>query len=293
MNCTIKPSLHLLIYSVLLAFSINNAGANASATGCETSEHSVAEYEQAIQLGFKTLLKLEQLYQTNGDEVVLIARIGSQAPVERFVKRLGDFWQYTHAGIAYRNHPLGKWTVVHLLNTCNNASSIFAQGLMRFSLDKPFRYSNAIGRLDRRLQNRLEEVVIDQELAVKLHSRGNQYSSVSWPYSLKYQNSNEYILATLVTAIAPADQQPRNRRQAKDYFINGPAGKQFEPEHVKVGFFERLGKAIGLGAGNASLDDHTRKERSKGRLEFVSVGSLFNVLQKMDLLEDSIEISIN
>jgi len=293
MNWVTRYKAYFLGCLLLLAFTTGNVRANASGTGCETSAPTKNEYEKAIQLGFKTLFELERLYQQKGDEVVLIARVGSQAPAKRFAKRLGDFWQYTHAGIAYRNHPLGKWTVVHLLNTCNKASSIFAQGLMRFSLDKPFRYSNAIGRLDRHLQDRLEEVVIDQDLAIKLHSRGDQYSSVSWPYSLKYQNSNEYILTTLVTAMAPANNQPHNRQQAKLYFINGPVGKHFEPEHVKVGFFERLGKAVGLGAGNASLDDHTLKERSTGRLEFVSVGSLFNVLQKMELLEESIEISIN
>lgn len=278
--------------SLFLAIIIPSFGyANGSGNHCENSPPTQSEYEKAIQLGFKTQHRLEQLHQQHGDSVVLIARIGSTSPKKRFIKKLGPFWEYTHAGIAYRNHPRGQWTIVHLLNTCNEKSDIFAQGLMRFSLDRPHQYKNAIGRLDPQLQKRLEDVIIKQNLAKQLHGK-NLYSSISSPYNLRYQNSNEYILATLVTALAPAHKQPVNRAQAKRFFLNSHLEQKFEPELTKVNFFERLGKSLGVGPGNASLDDHSRKERVKGQIQMVSVGSLFNFLNRLNKLVATAEISL-
>ena len=250
------------------------------------------EYEQAIRLGYDTQVILEDLHTKHGDKVVLIARVGSKAPETRFAKRIGDFWHHTHAGIAYRNHSLGQWTVVHLLNTCNKESGIFAEGLMRFSLDKPHKYENAIGRLQPQLQHRLEELIVHKQLGNAFHAGPGTYSSVSSPYNLKYQNSNEYILTTLVAAMMPDNKTYINRQQAMNYLWNSPLRHQFEPEHTKVSFIERIGKSFGLGAGNASLDDHSSKERSKGRLEMVSVGSLFNFLAETDMLTGTMKISL-
>lgn len=277
-----------LLFAICLA---PPSHANGSGNHCENAPPTQSEYEQAIQLGFKTQHRLEQLYQDYGDHVVLIARIGSASPKKRFIKKLGPFWNYTHAGIAYRNHPRGQWTVVHLLNTCNEKSDIFAQGLMRFSLDRPHQYKNAIGRLAPQLQQRLEEIIVKQDLAKRLHSK-DLYSSISSPYNLRYQNSNEYILATLVTALAPDHQQPMSRAQAKHYFLHSHLEKQFEPELTKVSFFERLGKSLGVGPGNASLDDHSRKERVKGQIQMVSVGSLFNFLNRLNKLVSTTEITL-
>lgn len=267
--------------------------ADASGTPCDTSQPTISEYERAIQLGFKTQQVLENLHQKHGDTVVLIARIGSASPARRFLKKLGPFWEYTHAGLAYRNHPNGAWTVVHLLNTCNKQSGIFAQGLMRFSLDRPHTYKNAIGRLEPKLQQRLENIIVKQGLAKQLHASNNQYSSISSPYNLTYQNSNEYILDTLVTALAPVNQQPKNRRQTKHYFLNSYLANEFEPEITKVSFIERFGKTLGIGPGNASLDDHSRKERRKGQIQMVSVGSLFHFLTRTKRLVSTTEVSLS
>lgn len=279
----------LAAYLLLVASFVQAAG---SGTGCETTPPTPEAYSKAIQLGYQTQLKLEQLHAQNGDTVVLISRAGSNTPDKRFNNRVGEFWRYTHAGLAFRDHPNGQWSVVHLLNTCNESSDIFVQGLMRFSLDKPVMYSNAIGLLHPLLQVRLNEVVLQSQLSKAMHEGDDQYSSISSPYNLIYQNSNEYILTLLGAAIAPAEQQPMNADQSKQFFLTSGMHKAFTPEIVKVGFLERVGKAVGVGPGNARLDDHTKKERRKGPFEMVSAGSLYDMLAKMGLLTDSFEIAL-
>ena len=266
--------------------------AQGSGQGCDSSEPTVEEYNKAIQLGYKTQSRLEQLYTESGDTVALISRVGSDTPEKRFQQRVGEFWRYTHSALVFRNHPAGQWSVVHLLNTCGENSDIFVQGLMRFSLDKPYVYSNAISRLTPDLQDRLEAIVLQHDLAKKLHASNNQYSSISSPYNQIYQNSNEYILTILATAIAPANQMPQTFDQAKHFFLTSAMRAYFTAEVVKVGFFERFGKSVGFGPGNARLDDHSKAERRKGRFDMVSSGSLHAFVQKSGMQTGSFEISL-
>ena len=105
----------ILIACLLLVAGVVQAA--GSGTGCETSLPTQEEYSKAIQLGYKTQLKLEELHALNGDTVVLISRAGSNTPDKRFKNRVGEFWRYTHAGLAFRDHPNGQWSIVHLLNT--------------------------------------------------------------------------------------------------------------------------------------------------------------------------------
>lgn len=277
---------------LLLSLWFSFAGNSLANQTCPSVNPSQGQYEKAIKLGFLTQIKLEQLHQEHGDRVVLLARIGSATPEQRFIKKLGAYWHYTHAGLAYHHHPNGPWTVVHLLNTCNKQSTIFAQGLMRFSLDNPLIYSNAIGRLTPALQQRLEQVVIHNNLAKALHSGPNSYSSVSHPYNNKYQNSNEYILDTLAAALAPDHVTVNNTALAKQVLLQTEPMNLYEPEQTKVKFWELIGKTFNIGPGNASLDDHSRQEKQQGKLEMVSVGSLFAFLQRNNLLVDSFEVHL-
>lgn len=280
--------LWIMLLSLYFGF-VSNSFANQA---CSSTNPSQEQFEKAIKLGFLTQVKLEQLHQEHGDRVVLLARIGSATPEKRFIKKLGPYWHYTHAGLAYRNHPNGPWTVVHLLNTCDKQSAIFAQGLMRFSLDNPLIYSNAIGRLTPALQQQLENVVIHNKLSKALHTGPNSYSSVSHPYNNKYQNSNEYILDTLAAALAPDYVTVNNTAIAKQVLLQTEPMSLFEPEQTKVKFWEIIGKSFNIGPGNASLDDHSRQEKQQGKLEMVSVGSLFAFLQRSNLLVGSFEVHL-
>ncbi|HCH33414.1 MAG TPA: hypothetical protein DE045_10760 [Oceanospirillaceae bacterium] len=266
--------------------------APARGAACSAEPPKQSEYLQAIQLGFETTQYLEKAYQEQGDMVVLIARIGSLASSKRFQRQLSPYWQYTHAGLVFRDHPSGQWSVVHLLNTCGGQSAIFEQGLMRFSLDKPDVYVNAIVHLKPQLQGALAAVVIKQNLAQAMF-QGSQYSSISYPYSLDYQNSNEYILMLLAAAMAPESNQPNNRQQSMGYFLNSKLKAAFQPELVKVGVFESLGSSLGLGPSNATLKDHTRQERRNGKMEFVSVGSLVHWLTQLGQVTHHREIHLN
>ncbi|HIG37425.1 MAG TPA: DUF2145 domain-containing protein [Oceanospirillaceae bacterium] len=163
---------------------------------------------------------------------------------------------------------------------------------MRFSLDKPDIYINAIVHLKPQLQRALANVVIKQNLA-KAMFQNSQYSSISYPYSLDYQNSNEYILMLLAAAMAPESSKPNNREQSMRYFLNSKLKATFQPELVKVGVFESFGSSLGLGPSNATLKDHTRQERRNGKMEFVSVGSLVHWLTQLGQVTHHRELNLN
>lgn len=271
----------------MLTWSLASMAAG-SGTGCQSEQPSITEYIQAIRLADKTIKRLEQRYKEANHNVVLIARIGSDTPQKRFTRQLSPYWYYTHAGIAIRNQQDGTWQVVHLLNTCNEASSIFAQGLIRFSLDKPFKYRNLIIEIDNKLQKSLTDIVRVDKLATAFHA-DSSYSSIASPFSLDYQNSNEYILAILSAAMAKPDRTIVNREQAKQYFLTH-LRPYFVAEGAKIGFFEALGSSFGLGPGNATLKDHSKNEKRKGEFLFVSVGSVFQMLSTLNRLEGAYEV---
>src|SRR5471032_1600851 len=82
-------------------------------------------------------LTLAQMARTSlddsGAEVALIARVGQD--LSKYHLR------YSHFGYIWRDHPQGRWMVVHELNACIQAtSSIYNEGLGNFFLDDMYAY---------------------------------------------------------------------------------------------------------------------------------------------------------
>lgn len=243
-------------------------------------------HHKAAQLGKKTLDYLE----ASGAKVALLARAGSDAPRQRFVEKIG-LWDYTHAGLAYRDHPAGRWTLVHLINVCAEESGVFADSLMQFYLDDPFEYRAAVAIPSPALQDALETVVLRRGGGE--FRDGSIYSSISYPFSLDRQNSNEYALDTMAAALAHMEgRDVSDRRTAKEYFLTSPHRDAFVPEVLKTGMLESLGAYLGLGPDNATLSDHTPAELASRRFEFVSAGALVQFMENLGMLEATAEISL-
>ncbi len=93
-----------------------------------------------------------------------------------------------------RDHPKGKWTVVHELNECGtDRSGLYDQGLGTFFLDDLFAYDAAILVPSPTSQARLAQV-LSTRIPQQLHSR--RYNMLSYAWSTQYQNSNQWVLET-------------------------------------------------------------------------------------------------
>jgi hypothetical protein len=281
------------IFLLLCLSFTGHATDKGSGTGCANTKMGAQGYQKAAQMSEKVLSYLQKKHSKSQTKVVLLGRAGSNSPSQRFLKKVSQYWNYTHAGLAYRNHPAGKWTIVHLLNDCGKTSSIYAQSMMKFFMDDPYAYRTVIGIPSMAMQNQLETIIVQRNMAKALFNN-SVYSSVSNPFNTQRQNSNEYILDTLVLAYAyeQGTTDLFTREQAKDYLLAQDLKKHVMAEQVKVKGFESLGMALGFGPKNATLEDHPRGERKKGRVNMVSVGTLLEFLSNIGQLQSSSELAL-
>lgn len=276
----------------LLPFALM-AAPKGSGTGCSAVTMGQQGYIKAAQLAEKLTTYLERKSSAKGTKVVLLGRAGSNSPESRFQKKVSPYWNYTHAGIAYKNHSHGRWTIVHLLNDCGEESSIYAESPMKFFFDDPYEYRVAVAIPSPALQDKLELLIVERNMATAVFNN-SVYSSVSNPFNTQRQNSNEYILDTLTLAIAHNTGVTNlfTREQVKAYMLESGLNSKVEPEQVKVKGLESFGLALGFGPKNATLDDHPRNQRPKGRVNMVSVGTLIQYLQNTELLESTTELAL-
>jgi hypothetical protein len=285
---------YLIALFLSVLFSANSVAADkGSGTGCKPVEMRVEGFQKAAQLSNKLTQYLERKNAKEGTSVVLLGRAGSASPKSRFKAKVSDYWDYTHAALAYRDHPSGQWTVVHLLNDCGKQSSIYAQSLMKFFLDDPYEYRVVVAIPSELMQQQLQKIVVERDMATALFNN-SIYFSVSNPFNTQRQNSNEYILDTLVLAIAYQHGISNifTREQSKEYLLSSELKGFVEPERVKVKGVESLGLALGFGPDNATLDDHPRSERKDGAVNMVSVGTLIRFLQNSGNLQSSTELAL-
>ena len=98
-----------------------------------------------------------------------------------------------------RRGPTAVWRVVHKLNACGSAqASVYRQGLGEFFLDDLYRYEAAIVVLQPDVQARLLPALRDNERLARLHTPA--YNMVAYPWSIRYQQSNQWAIETLACA---------------------------------------------------------------------------------------------
>ena len=286
-NMVFSNNMNKKIRIFLFAFLFALPNAFAFAAECPTVKMGAEGNRKAAALSEKVL----EYLQTTNAKVALLGRAGSDAPEKRFVKKIGA-WNYTHGGLVYRNHPAGKWTVVHLINTCKEQSEVFTETVMQFFLDNPHEYRAVVAVPSAQMQNALEELIVRKNAAAGFRN-DSVYSSISYPFSLARQNSNEYILDTFAAALAKMEKREIfSREEAKEYFLSSPHREKFAPEILRAGFVEVLGAFFGFGPKNATLDDHTFAEKTAGEFAFVSVGALTNFLQNLQMLQQTKELTL-
>lgn len=249
--------------AVLVCGLLVSAPAHAGRS-CENRPLQAITVERGLTLAERTLQALD----ASGAQVVVLARAGQD------LSKYGLRW--SHLGFAYKQ-PDGNgghvWRVLHKLNHCGTQeAAIYRQGLGEFFLDDLWRLEAAWVVPVPEVQAKLHALLQHEQRAIALHHR--PYNIVSYPWSQKYQQSNQWAIETLAAAMEPTVYS-RERAQAWLQF------KGYQPTTLKIGALTRLGGR--LGAANVAFDDHPGEKRYSDRIETVTVDSVFTWLQRAQL----------
>ena len=218
---------------------------------------------QAITRGLALAARVEQHLQKSGAQVVFLARMGQD---------LSEYGQhYSHLGFAYRDG--GLWRVAHKLNDCgSDRSAVYRQGIGEFFLDNPFDYEAGIAVPTEQVQARLLAVLRDNQRLGQMHTPA--YSMVAYPWSQRYQQSNQWALETLAMAEEPV---ATDRVRAQAWLkLRG-----YKPAVLHLSTFKRLGARVT--SANIAFDDHPNGQRYRGRIATVTADSVFLWLARSGL----------
>jgi hypothetical protein len=250
-------ALRRLIFSVLLALAMLPMAGHAG-TRCDAGDVPPTKVAAAAATAMRVVAELDRA----DVPVVLVARVGTDLSKQGLV--------YSHVGFALRDHPDGRWTVLHLLNECGtDRSSLHAQGLVNFFADDLVNQDARIVWLQPALSQRLSDHLI-QLPRNALHQPA--YNLIARPGSADYQNSTAWVLETLA-AVMPAPDLA-NRRAAYAYART----HGFQPDTIHIAYSKRL--LGGLFSTNTIFTDHSVGTRLSGEYPVVTVRSILRYLQE-------------
>lgn len=237
------------------------AGATFAGQSCEEHPLHPVTAQRALNLALETRDRLD----ASGASVALIARAGQN------LTRYGV--RYSHLGFVWRDHPKGRWRVVHQLNECGTArSEIFDEGLANFFLDDLWKMEAVILIPAPQTQKGLSAL-----LTAKRHLafHNAHYNMVAYAFSTRYQNSNQWALEILAAAGA-RDAQVETREQAQQWLqLTG-----YQPAELKLDTLTRLGAR--MAKANVTFDDHPDALRWSDRIRTVTVDSVLRFIESRD-----------
>ncbi|MFN3790172.1 DUF2145 domain-containing protein [Massilia sp.] len=248
-----------LVAAALLAL----AAAAPSRAGQSCEERPLAAHE--VVLSMDLAQRTVQALEASGARVALVARAGQDLSRYRL--------RYSHMGIAVRDHPKGRWTVVHALNDCGSAvSSLYDEGMGNFFLTDLYRHEAQLAIPGPELQARLAQLAAARTL-LRLHEPN--YNMLSYVYATRYQNSNQWVLELLAAAAAPPG-QVETRAEAQTWLRS----IGYQPPTVEVPAAVRLGAR--MFRANVAFDDHPFERRMAGKIDTVSTDAVLRMLRMVD-----------
>lgn len=243
----------------LIALSFIAAPVQAGRS-CDVKPVTAQSVDRGLQLAEKTRVALDK----TGAKVIVIARAGQD--LSKYNVR------FSHLGLAYKTTE-GKWLVLHKLNSCgSDEASIYRQGLGEFFLDDLFRYQAAWVVPTPEVQTRLYRTLNDPRASISLHLK--RYNMLAYPWSTKYQQSNQWAIETLAAAM---DSSITSRTQAQAWLQL----KLFEPTTIRLGALTRLSGRVS--SANIAFDDHPNEKRYSDRIETTTVDSVMRWLTQAGL----------
>jgi hypothetical protein len=269
------------------------AGTTVAMAGqtCDTAPPDTASMTRALGLAER----VQQTLDASGAQVVIIARAGQDltrygltwshlafayrddvpppVPVAGRAPLMGQISVPIYDGQAVAPAPRATWRIVHKLNQCGTAdAAVFRQGLAEFFLDTPFRYEAAYVVPNPEVQAALMQVLTDDRRLVQWHT--SAYSVVAYPWSTKYQQSNQWALETLAGALDPSA-STRARAQAWLQLHD------YQPTVLHIDALTRLGGR--MTRANVAFDDHPNSKRFSDHIETVTVESMFAWMQRTQI----------
>ena len=227
----------------------------------------------AIMRGLELAQKSKDSLDASGAKVVFIARVGQD--LSKYNLR------YSHLGIAFLNNE-NRWDVLHELNDCGTANShLFNHGLGNFFIDDLFAFDSLILVPSDQIQQKLL-AQINQHTAPSFYEA--HYNMLAFPFSTKYQNSNQWALEFATTALSN-DVKITNRTQAQNWL----KAVGYSPSTLSIPTFTRLGAR--LFKANVAFDDHPFDRRMAGLIDVVTVESIQHFLSQRDPQMSSFVIS--
>jgi hypothetical protein len=226
---------------------------------CNETPLSPATLHNALSTAQNVQTQLNQ----SGSDVALLGRVGQD---------LSEYGlRYSHVGIAFRAAPDQPWRVYELLNQCGTAQSdLWSDGLGDFFLDDLFSFDALIVVPPPALREKLVERLHHPAQLRALHD--DQYNMVAYPFSTKYQNSNQWVLENLA-AVETKDTTITTREQAQAWLQL--AG--YKPTEMHIGPLKRLGGR--MFKANIAFDDHPNELRFSDRINTVTVESIIDFLR--------------
>lgn len=236
---------------------------------CAQRPLAVAEAERALDLAQRS----QQALDDSGAQVAIIARAGQDLSPYGL--------RYSHAGLAWREHPGGRSVVVHLLNDCGTAhSALYNDGLGNFFLTDLDRHQARLILPSPPVQHRLAQLLASR-MPLRLHEP--RYSMLSYAWSTRYQNSNQWVLEMLAAAGA-APGRVASRAEAQQWLSD----EGYRPAAVRVGAAARLGAR--LFRANVAFDDHPAVPRLRGDFATVTVDGIEQFVRGHDRQARIIEL---
>ncbi|HEU4373906.1 MAG TPA: DUF2145 domain-containing protein [Telluria sp.] len=220
------------------------SGVPASSSFCDRAQ-SLSAGQQDKLLRFAAIVR-EELGQAEGD-AALVSRSGLD--LSRFNIR------YSHTAVAWRDGD-GAWSARQLYYACDERRPrIFDQGLAGFAMgiDDPSLGYVAIVRLPGDAADALRRAALDKPRA--LHLLAAEYSANAYPFSLRYQNCNQWVMELLAMAWGDLADGDELRARAQDWL----RGADYAPAPIAVG--SRLLMLAPAFTPFLHLDDHPQADR--------------------------------
>lgn len=211
----------LLLACGLWALAGSSPALSASLRLCDRSAPLTAPQQDRL-LRFAAIVRQE--LEGSGQTVALISRSGLD------LRRFGV--RYSHAGVSLQASDNTPWSVRQLYYACDERRPrLFDQGLagFLFGTDDPALGYVSVVLLPRDAAAEIERAAQDKARALRLLAA--TYSANAYPFSLRYQNCNQWLMELLATAWGALADADDLRARAQAWL----AGHGYAPPPIEVG----------------------------------------------------------
>jgi len=235
----------LLLAAALASLAAAGHAASTSLQFCDRATPLTARQQDRL-LRFAAVARRE--LDDSGASVALVARSGLD--LHRFDVR------YSHAGVSLKASDNAPWSVRELYFACDERRPrLYDQGIAGFLLgtDDPGVGYLSIVLLPDAEAGALERTALDKVRALRLLAAA--YSANAYPFSLRYQNCNQWVMELLATAWGGLDDAGDLRARAQRWLVD--SGYAPQPVEVRSHLLMFSGNFVPW----IHIDDHPQEDR--------------------------------